>query len=148
MMTLYAAYGSNLDPRQMMVRAPHSPHRGNGWLKGWRLTFGGEEIGWEGSVATLVEDENSAVFVALYDLTGADELALDEWEGVTTDLYRKIRVRVESLDGTSLCYVYVLNSYEGGLPSRRYLDIMINAAIEAGAPDDYIETLRSRPVRE
>ena len=34
-MTLYAAYGSNLDPRQMMERAPHSPHRGNGWLRGW-----------------------------------------------------------------------------------------------------------------
>lgn len=147
-MTLYAAYGSNLDPRQMMERAPHSPHRGNGWLRGWRLTFGGEEVGWEGSIATLVEDSSAAVFVSLYDLTDRDESNLDEWEGVNTDLYRKIRVRIETLDGTSLAYIYVLNSYEGGLPSRRYLEIMINAAIEAGAPDDYIENLRSRAVRE
>ena len=147
-MTLYAAYGSNLDPRQMMERAPHSPHRGNGWLRGWRLTFGGEEIGWEGAVATLAEDPEASVYVALYDLTREDEYSLDQWEGVTTDLYRKIRVRVETLDGSSLAYVYVLNSYEGGLPSRRYVQIMINAAIEAGAPEDYIDGLRSRVVRE
>ena len=72
-----------------------------------------------------------------------DERALDEWEGVTTDLYRKIRVRVETLTGTSLCYVYVLNSFEGGVPSKRYLEIMIAAALEAGAPSDYVEELRS-----
>ena len=146
-MTLYAAYGSNLDPRQMLLRAPHSPHRGTGWLRGWRLTFGGEEIGWEGAVATLAEDEFHSVFVSIYDLTPADENALDEWEGVTTDLYRKIRVRVETLDGSPLCYVYVLNSFEGGLPSQRYLDIMIKAAQEAGAPEDYISSLINRPTR-
>ncbi|NDA81984.1 MAG: gamma-glutamylcyclotransferase [Actinobacteria bacterium] len=146
-MTLYAAYGSNLDPRQMLQRAPHSPHLGTGWLRGWRLTFGGEEIGWEGAVATLAEDLHSSVFVSLYDLTRQDELALDEWEGVTTDLYRKIRVRVETMSGTQSCYVYVLNSFEGGIPSERYLEIMVAAAIEAGAPDDYIAEIRSRGVR-
>jgi len=146
-MTLYAAYGSNLDPRQMLLRAPHSPHRGTGWLRGWRLTFGGEEIGWEGAVATLAEDSSESVFVSIYDLTSADENALDEWEGVTTDLYRKIRVRVETLDGSALCYVYVLNSFEGGAPSRRYLEIMSSAAREAGAPEDYIQFLINRPTR-
>jgi hypothetical protein len=128
----------------MLLRAPHSPHRGTGWLRGWRLTFGGEDVGWEGAVATLAEDSGHSVFLSIYDLTPADELALDEWEGVTTDLYRKIRVRVETLDGSSLCYVYVLNSFEGGVPSARYLEIMVSAAREAGAPDDYIEELKSR----
>lgn len=146
-MTLYAAYGSNLDPRQMLQRAPHSPHLGTGWLKGWRLTFGGEEIGWEGAVATLAEDVSAAVFVSIYDLTKQDESALDEWEGVTTDLYRKIKVRVETLTGTQSCYVYVLNSFEGGKPSSRYLEIMISAAVEAGAPEDYISELRGWTVR-
>ena len=142
-MTLYAAYGSNLDPRQMLQRAPHSPHLGTGWLRGWRLTFGGEEIGWEGAVATLAEDAQGSVFVSIYDLTRPDEEALDNWEGVNTDLYRKIRVRVDTLNGNQLCYVYVLNSYEGGRPSQRYLEIMIGAALEAGAPDDYLAELRS-----
>jgi gamma-glutamylcyclotransferase (GGCT)/AIG2-like uncharacterized protein YtfP len=141
-MTLYAAYGSNLDPRQMLQRAPHSPHLGTGWLRGWRLTFGGEEIGWEGAVATLAEDLAGSVFVSIYDLTSQDEQSLDEWEGVNTRLYSKIRVRIDTLNGTQLCYVYVLNSFEGGIPSMRYLEIMINAALEAGAPSDYIESLK------
>jgi gamma-glutamylcyclotransferase (GGCT)/AIG2-like uncharacterized protein YtfP len=131
----------------MLQRAPHSPHLGTGWLRGWRLTFGGEEIGWEGAVATLAEDSSASVFVSLYDLTKQDESALDEWEGVTTDLYRKIRVRVETMTGTQSCYVYVLNSFEGGIPSQRYLEIMVAAAIEAGAPDDYIAEIRNRGVR-
>lgn len=147
-MTLYAAYGSNLDPRQMLQRAPFSPHMGTGWLRGWRLTFGGEEIGWEGAIATLAEDPESSVFVSIYDLTTHDESNLDEWEGVNTDLYRKIRVRVETLSGSLLCYLYLLNSYEGGRPSARYLEIMINAALEAGAPDDYLNELRSWKVGE
>jgi gamma-glutamylcyclotransferase (GGCT)/AIG2-like uncharacterized protein YtfP len=126
----------------MLQRAPHSPHLGTGWLRGWRLTFGGEEIGWEGAVATLAEDPSASVFVAIYDLTRQDESALDEWEGVNTNLYSKIRVRVDTLSGVQLCYVYVLNSFEGGNPSKRYLEIMLNAALEAGAPSDYIDMLK------
>ena len=144
-MTLYAAYGSNLDPAQMLVRAPHSPHRGIGWLENWRLTFGGEDIGWEGAVATVVEEPLSRVFVALYDLTPADEAALDNWEGANLDLYTKIRVRVHTMNGEELAYIYVLNAFEGGLPSKRYLSIMLDAAIAAGAPVDYLEDLAKRP---
>ena len=66
---LYAAYGSNLDPARMAQRCPHSPLRGTGWLMGWRLTFGGEEHGWDGALATIVEDPASQVFVTLYDVT-------------------------------------------------------------------------------
>jgi hypothetical protein len=147
--TLYAAYGSNLDPLQMLLRAPHSPGRGTGWLMGWRLTFGGEDLGWEGSLATVVEDDDptSQVFVALYDITEADEEALDEWEGSDLGLYTKIRVRVATLEGDVTAWLYVLDDYEGGLPSARYLGIIADAAETAGAPDDYVAALRLRPCR-
>ena len=56
-MGLYAAYGSNMDPAQMLRRCPHSPLAGTGWILGWRLTFGAEDFGWEGALATLVPDE-------------------------------------------------------------------------------------------
>ncbi len=147
-MALYAAYGSNLDPAQMVQRAPHSPHRGTGWLDGWRLTFGGEDVGWEGSVATVVEDAGHQTFVSLYDLTAQDEAALDNWEGAGLNLYSKIRVRVHTLDGEVLAFLYVLNSFEGGLPSKRYLSIMVDAAIAAGAPVDYLEDLVKRPTKQ
>lgn len=145
-MALYAAYGSNMDPRQMAERAPHSPLTGTGWLSGWRLTFAGEDLGWEGALATVVEDPGHSVFVVLYDLTAADERHLDAWEG-GPGLHHKIRVRVHSLDGDRTAWLYVLDAYEGGLPSARYLGITADAAEAAGAPDDYVADLRSRPCR-
>jgi gamma-glutamylcyclotransferase (GGCT)/AIG2-like uncharacterized protein YtfP len=145
-MPLYAAYGSNMDPRQMHERAPHSPLAGTGWLTGWRLTFGGEDLGWEGALATVVEDPASQVFVVLYDLTDLDEQTLDTWEGAA-GLYTKLRVRVHTLDGEVTAWLYVLVAWEGGLPSARYLGIMADAAEAAGAPDDYVAELRMRPCR-
>jgi hypothetical protein len=144
-MALYAAYGSNLDPERMAVRAPHSPLRGNGWLLGWRFTFGGEDVSWEGALGTVVEDAGHQVFVALYDLTPADEESLDKWEGVDIGLFRKLKVRVDTLDGDVTAWIYVLDAYEGGLPSARYLGMLADAAEAGGAPDDYVADLRGRP---
>ncbi|MDP3711064.1 MAG: gamma-glutamylcyclotransferase family protein [Mycobacteriales bacterium] len=146
-MALYAAYGSNLDPDQMHERCPHSPVVGTGWLEGWRLTFGAEDLGWEGSLATIVEAPGQHVFVGLYDVTRDDERGLDSWEGADSGLYRKIRLRVHTLDGDKLAWVYVLDGYEGGLPSARYLGVLAAGAEAAGAPDDYVAELRSRACR-
>jgi gamma-glutamylcyclotransferase (GGCT)/AIG2-like uncharacterized protein YtfP len=146
-MALYAAYGSNLDPTQMLDRCPHSPAAGTGWVEDWRLTFGGEDLGWEGSLATLVPADGEHVFVGLYDITDDDARTLDAWEGADYGLYRKLRVRVHTLDGERLAWVYVLDGYEGGLPSARYLGVLADAAEAAGAPDDYVQSLRTRPCR-
>jgi len=142
---LYAAYGSNMDPAQMGERCPHSPQAGIGWLEGWRLTFGGEDLGWEGALATVVEDKDSRVFVVLYEVSETDEHALDRWDGATLGYYSKVKVRVDVPDGDVLAWLYVLNDYEGGLPSARYLGIVADAAESAGAPGEYVNWLRTRP---
>lgn len=147
-MGLYGAYGSNMDPEQMLERCPHSPAAGTGWLNGWRLTFGGEELGWDGALVTIVEDPGSQVFVALYDVSPYDLEELDRWEAADAGIYRKIHVRVSTLDGDMLTAVYVLNAYEGGLPSARYLQLIVDAAEQAGAPDEYVAELRCRPCRD
>jgi gamma-glutamylcyclotransferase (GGCT)/AIG2-like uncharacterized protein YtfP len=134
-----------MDPAQMAERCPHSPRAGTGWLDGWRLTFGGEDIGWEGALATVVEDEAARVFVVLYEVSGTDEESLDHWDGATLGFYTKLRLRVATLDGDVLAWLYVVNGYEGGLPSARYLGIMADAAESAGAPADYVAGLRARP---
>ena len=148
-MGLYAAYGSNMDPAQMLRRCPSSPHVGTGWIRGWRLTFGAEEYGWEGALATLVpvEDDSPGVFVALYDLTPVDEQALDAWEGADSGLYRKLNLGVHTLGGDVVAYVYALDAFEGGLPSARYLGAIADAAEAAGAPADYLAELRARECR-
>ena len=144
---LYAAYGSNMDPEQMLERCPHSPAAGTGWLDGWRLTFGGEEHGWDGSLPMIVPDKDGRVFVALYEVSPQDMRTLDYWEGADTGLYNKIRLRVSTLDGEVLSWVYILDGFEGGLPSERTLGLIADAARAAGAPDDYVQTLRARPCR-
>jgi gamma-glutamylcyclotransferase (GGCT)/AIG2-like uncharacterized protein YtfP len=127
----------------MAQRCLHSPLRSTGWLPGWRITFGGE--GWDGALPTLVEDTGSQIFVALYDVTEADESTLDGWEGADQGLYRKVRVRVATLDGEQPAWVYVLDDFEGGIPSARTLGLLADAAEAAGAPADYVADLRSRP---
>lgn len=146
-MTLYAAYGSNMDPEQMLERAPCSPMVVTGWLLGWRLTFAGEDLGWEGALATVVEDADAQVFVVLYDMSPQDEQNLDRWEGSELGIHKKLRLRVHTLDGSQLAWLYVIDAYEGGLPSARYLGVMADAAYAAGAPEDYVLHLRTRPSR-
>ena len=56
-------HGPGADARAL----PALAIRGHRWLTGWRLTFGGEDLGWEGALATIVPTDApaSAVFVAL-----------------------------------------------------------------------------------
>ena len=146
-MTLYAAYGTNLDPARMSERCPHSPLRTTGWLEGWRLTFGGEEHGWDGALSTIVQDSFEQVFVAVYDVPTQDESALDQVEQADSGLYRKAKVRISTLTGEVVAWTYVLDAFEGGLPSAVTLGILADAAEAADAPDDYVAALRRRPCR-
>lgn len=129
----------------MGLRAPHSPVLTTGWLTGWRLTFGGEELGIDGAIATVVEDVAAQVFCVVYDVTEADEHTLDVWEGVELGRWRKIRARVAAEDSDLTAWMYVLDSWEGGLPSELYLAAVADAVEAGGAPTDYVAELRARP---
>ena len=99
-----------------------------------------------------MEDPTSKVFVVLYDMTSADENTLDRWEGSELGIHKKIRCRVErvSSDTTTdpvLAWLYVVDAWEGGLPSARYIGVMADAAEIAGAPDEYVHKIRTCPAR-
>jgi hypothetical protein len=68
-------------------------------------------------------------------------------ESVDSGLYRKTRVRVATMSGSHVAQTYVLDAYEGGLPSASTVGILAAAAEAAGAPDDYVRALRARPCR-
>ncbi len=145
-MSLYAAYAGNLDARLMTRRAPHSPLRATGWLNGWRLTFGGEQMGWEGALA---DDRRGTPLPGLRravrrrpDGRGLAWTAGRAWASTST---AGCGCASHTLDGEEPAWVYVLNGYEGGLPSARYLGEIADAAESAGAPHDYVMELRKRP---
>lgn len=98
-------------------------------------------------MTTIVESPGDRVFVAIYDLHPFDTGRLDEMEGALSGTYRKLTVRVATLDGTVAAWVYVLDGYEGGLPTAWYLSEIAGAAEAAGAPADYVADLRTRPTR-
>lgn len=132
----------------MRATCPRSPLVGTGWLEGWRLTFGGADLGWESAVATVVEAPGERVFVSLYDLDPADRQVLDELEGFNSKLYRKMHSQAATLEANRPVWLYVFEGFEGGLPSQWYLDEILRAAEAAGAPQDYVEALRKRPTAE
>jgi gamma-glutamylcyclotransferase len=78
---LYFAYGSNLDDGQMRVRCPGARERCRATLAGHRLVFGGFSQRWGGAVANIVPAATSQVNGLVYELTAADLLALDGFEG-------------------------------------------------------------------
>ncbi len=63
-----------------------------------------------------------------------------------TRVTTKIRVRVSTLEKDETAWIYVVQGYEDGLPLKKYVEDIINAATIAGAPHDYIENLRNRVV--
>ena len=85
--------------------------------------------------------------MAVYDVTREDESVMDGWEAADLGLYRKTRVRVSTLTGELVVWTYVLDAYEGGLPSASYLGVLADAAEAADAPADYVAALRRRPCR-
>ena len=70
----YIAYGSNLNVRQMRMRCPHATILGTANLKDWELLFKGSRTG---SYLTIEECENGTVPVVIWEVTVADEAALD-----------------------------------------------------------------------
>lgn len=145
MVALYAAYGVNLHPEQMLLRAPRSPLLGTGWLVGWRLTFAA--VDGRPAVPTIVEDPEATdpVYVAVYDIDRLDEDTLDQWEQTDNLPFRKVKIRVDLMTGRQAAWAYVLDAYEGGFPTPQMLAVLAQAAEAAGAPTDYVQALCTRP---
>ena len=123
--TLYFAYGSNLDGRQMRRRCPSAEAVGAAWLPDHRLAFAGHSRLWGGAVATVVRAPDAFVEGLLYRISTEDLAALDRCEGHPA-FYR--RVRREVLD-------------EGGLRLRPHLYVL-DARPEAPPASGYLGTLR------
>lgn len=139
---LYFAYGSNMDPRQMRERCTGARPVGAARLAGHRLVFTRDAPGWGGGVASIEPAPGDEVWGVLWEITPADEEALDEYEGVAVGAYRKARVAVERGTDAREALVYVANPRAGKPPSRRYLAALVRGAASHGLPAPYVARLR------
>lgn len=82
----YIAYGSNLNVRQMRMRCPHATILGTAKLSGWELLFKGSK---SGSYLTIEECAEGTVPVVIWEVSQADEAALDRYEGFSNFYYKR-----------------------------------------------------------
>ncbi|MCL6558306.1 MAG: gamma-glutamylcyclotransferase [Firmicutes bacterium] len=127
--TIYLAYGSNLNLKQMACRCPTAQVLGSARLTGYRLLFRG---GNGGAVATIEKQKGGSVPVLLWRITPYDEEALDRYEGYP-HLYRKETVKVRFKGQWVPAMAYIMN--EGrplGTPSRYYYEVIRQGYMDAG----------------
>ena len=120
----YIAYGSNLNVRQMRLRCPGATILGTAVLKGWELLFRGSKTG---SYLTIEEREGGKVPVVIWEVTEADEAALDRYEGFPTFYYKRdIKVQYKGIISgrrrTVTAFAYIMHEDRPiGVPTDHYL---------------------------
>jgi gamma-glutamylcyclotransferase len=149
----YFAYGSNMETATF--RGRREIEFGESLAAradGWRLVLDKPPLVPIGSsFANIVTDPAAHTLGVLYEID-ADGLAhLDLTEGVLIGNYRRIEIPVAPLPAhRSPLTAYTLVSDERSsdlVPSRRYLDCLINGAIEHELPAQWIAHLRTFSVQ-
>lgn len=143
----YIAYGSNLNIKQMAFRCPKAKAIGKGELKDWRLMFRGSKTG---AYLTIEKSKDSRVPVGIWEVTKADEAALDCYEGYPT-FYRKenFKLPIELFDSGEIqtveAFAYIMDeSRPIGVPSYRYLDVCAKGYHDFGFFTDWLEAAYER----
>lgn len=157
---LYFAYGSNLDHEQMRSRCPDHQVVGLAALHDHRLVFPLHSHTWEGGVASVQPAHGQTVWGMVYELSDADVVALDRYEGFRGpgdqhNVYDREVLFVEltrpddgSIPRRIRAACYVARPANGGPPSRRYLDAVLTGARHYKLPDDYVAALAKSPTRD
>lgn len=165
-MTLYFAYGANMDVAAMKARAPTAKVVGRARLPRHRLVITVD------GYASVMRDARFAVYGLLWEVGLADIRSLDKFEGVDKGLYVKLNQPVvqeaggavppakvaagfasggtaKPVVGAKRALVYVGQGKPGGTPRPGYLEDVLAAARAAQLPAAYlkeIEALAARPI--
>ncbi len=155
--TLYFGYGSNLWLHQMRLRCPCSIYIGVGRLTGYRWI-----INARGYANVVPSDQaNHEVYGLVYELSPADEAALDENEGVpyaytkevmdvefwkssnkaSSDRWEKVDVTTPGQQRNTLVYIDRQRKVESK-PKDEYVHRMnmgITDALSLGIPAGYVK---------
>ena len=131
----YLAYGSNLNVRQMMIRCPSARMIGTATIEGYRLMFKGSKTG---SYLTIEPEEGCSVPVGVWEVSEADELALDRYEGFPTFYYKKeLELPITGIRTGKVrrrkAFVYIMHEDRLlGVPSNMYMRICMEGYMDFG----------------
>ena len=134
-MTLYFAYGANMERGAMRKRCPGARALGPALLRGWRYVIA---QGY-GSIAPAA---GMRVFGVLWRLTPRDLAALNAFESLDSGLYRRATLTVEAGASRARALVYVGNRRGKRRPAPGYQERLVAAAEDWQLPARYVAELR------
>ncbi len=134
-MTLYFAYGSNMQRAAMTRRCPGARAIGPARLDGYRFFVGID--GW-GSVK---REPGKTVHGVLWRLTPRDIAALHAYELLHQGLYDVRYLPVRSGTRRVTAMIYLLRRRAAGKPKPGYVEMIASAARDWKLPEAYIRSV-------
>lgn len=148
----YFGFGSNMNITSLRAKGVVPLASRGAVLHGWRLRFNVQHFfRHEGGVGNIERSEapGDRVLGVLHDCPDAALPSLDAMEACGHG-YQRITVEVEAEGERVSAFTYVgMPAFidDGCLPSRRYLNILVDGARRAGLDPDYVHKLMAQPVR-
>ncbi len=147
----YFGYGSNMNMTSLRAKGVDPQSSEKAVLRGWKLLFNVEH--WfrhEGGVGNIcrTDDPSDIVRGVVHLCRDADLASLDAMEAYGVG-YERVEVELETKDGKQDATAYIgcpRHTRDDCLPTRRYLNILIDGAEAVGLPADYVQRLRDQPV--
>ena len=126
---LYLAYGEYMSLQQMAAKCATAQRVGKGYIRGWRLTFGGES---GNGVENIVPCHNGIVPVAVWKVTLDDEKELDIRYKYPS-MYTKLEFNVIYKNTIRSGFTYILNKQlSAAAPSQIMKDILKEGYSDTG----------------
>ena len=140
---VFAAYGVGVNRAEMAKRCPTAKLLGASTLRNHRIVFRGTHAA---AVANVEPMKGCSVPVLVWDITPADEAALDLYEEFP-HLFEKQQFRIR-LDGTLIsCVAYVMRGgHPLGKPSAFYYSAVLEGYKVAGFDVDILRSAVSKSV--
>ena len=134
-MTLYFAYGINMDRALMRLLCPNAVPLGPARLEGWcfRITTSG--------YASIVPKPGGVVHGVLWRLSARDRAVLDAYEDLDSGYYRRRILPVHDGRRMLSALVYVGRNRSKGRAKPRYQEAIIGAARDWALPERHVTAL-------
>jgi len=143
-MTLYFAYGSNMDATQISTRCQNAEFRAIGYLPDYELWFPRRSRARNCGVSSIRPALGSETWGVIFRLTDADVAALDKSEGFVQgrdprlNAYNRVDIQVMMGGAIVTAATYIAEEQTNPpLPSTSYLSLLQSGAKKFELPDAY-----------
>ncbi len=145
-MLRYLAYGSNLHPGRLRIRAPSAQEIGTVSLPGWLIRFHKRSTKDGSAKANMVQTASSSnlVYGAVFTMLESDKEVLDEYEGLGNG-YDQHELDLPGY-GRVITYLAADTHIDENLkPFVWYKNLILSGAMFHGFPMRYVDMLSNIP---